>query len=155
MKAITGKAKFLLLSFTWGLPVSAVGAAAAAIVRLTGHKPHRWGYSLCFELGRNWGGFSMGPFIFVCRNGSRYLKNHEAGHSQQNCYFGPLMLLLVNIPSGCWYWGRTVYKKLTGHEPKKDYYGPWFEHQASELGGELYREVAPQKPRFFPETTLR
>ena len=58
---------FWFLSFTWGLPMTLIGCFVALVLILTKHKPKKWLYSYYFEVGKNWGGFEMGPF-FVYNN---------------------------------------------------------------------------------------
>lgn len=127
------KSTFYALSFTWGLPMNIIGSVVALAMILTGHKPHRWGHSVYFEIGENWGGCNFGMFFLIRKNADTYLKNHEYGHGIQNCYFGFLMPFLVTIPSIIRYWYHA-YKESKGVHGLPDYYSIWFERQASELG---------------------
>lgn len=127
---------FWLVSFTWGLPISLVGALVALALLITGHKPHRFYCLVYFEVGKNWGGFNVGPFFVVDHTSTYSTRQHESGHGIQNLMFGPLMAFIVSIPSAVRYWyrewlvrsGRKTYSELPS------YYAVWFEAQASALG---------------------
>ena len=133
MKGIN-KILYCLLSLTWGLPLTIVGGLAAIALIVTGHRPKRFGYGLYFETGKKrWGGVNLGP-VFIChKKPSDSLKAHEFGHSIQNCYFGPLMIFIVAIPSATRYWIRE-WKKSRGEKNLPPYDSIWFEGQATELG---------------------
>lgn len=132
-----GKTTYYLLSFTWGLFTTLAGALMALALILTGHKPHRWGYAWYFEVGHGWGGASLGPFFVKDKESGTRLKNHEFGHSIQNCYFGPLMPFLVSIPSSIRYRVRDFQEKVLKRRDLKPYDSIWFEGQATRLGCEF------------------
>ena len=115
-------------SFTWGIIMSIIGAIIFAILALCGKKVQRNGWGWCIEIGKGWGGFSMGPFALVQKDASAHLKAHEFGHSIQNCIFGPFMILFIMIPSIIRYW---MYQAGDYH---KEYEYAWFEWMASLLG---------------------
>lgn len=123
---------FYILSFTWGLPLTIVGGLVALVLLITGHKPKCFGWCLYFEVGEGWGGFEMGPIFLCSKTCSEHTKIHEFGHGIQNCYFGPLMIFVVCIPSAIRYWIRE-WKKSKGIE-LPPYDSIWFEGQATELG---------------------
>ena len=75
--------EFYLRSFTWGLPVNLGGAVVALGMLATGHKPKRFGNCISFEVGKGWGGGSLGMFLFTCKDAPLSLKAHEHGHSIQ------------------------------------------------------------------------
>lgn len=54
----------------------------------------------------DWGGVSLGPFIFVCGNrGEEYVQRtavHEFGHTIQSLILGVFYLFVVGIPSYIW-----------------------------------------------------
>ena len=125
--------EFYLRSFTWGLLVNIVGALAAAGLLATGHKPERFGNCINFTVGKNWGGGSMGIFMITCKNASRRLKEHEHGHSIQNCFYGPLMPL-INFRSSTRYLYRTCVQRLMPDKTLPPYDSVWFEGEATELG---------------------
>ncbi len=125
--------EFYLRSFTWGLPVNLAGALVAAGLFATGHKPERFGNCINFTVGKNWGGGSMGIFILSCKNAGRKLKEHEHGHSIQNCYYGPLMLL-VNLQSSTRYLYRRGIRKILPRKKLPPYDSVWYEAEATQLG---------------------
>ena len=136
--------EFYLRSFTWGLPVNLGGAVIAAGLLLTGHKPERFGDCINFTVGRNWGGGSMGVFMVTCKNASRRLKEHEHGHSIQNCFYGPLMPL-INLQSSTRYLYRLGVKKLLPKKTLPPYDSAWFEAEATELGGAYMKKKANER----------
>ena len=127
------KSTFWLLSLTWGLPMTLIGALAAAVLMICGHKPKRHGYCYYFEVGYGWGGVELGGFFIVQHRAMDYLKSHEFGHGLQNCYYGFLMPFIVCIPSAVRYWYRRL-RSYLGKPPTTGYYDIWFEAQASKWG---------------------
>ena len=124
------KKLYYLLNFTWGIPMTLVGYIACLVLIGFGKCPTRHGGCLCFEVGENWGGVSLGMVIIVSKGASDSVKNHEFGHSIQNSMFGVLMPFIVAIPSAVRYWYRR------GQDPSTlpPYDAVWFEGQATELG---------------------
>ena len=125
--------EFYLRSFTWGLPVNIAGTFVAAGLLAAGHKPERFGNCINFTVGKNWGGGSMGIFMFTCKNASRRLKEHEHGHSIQNCFYGPFMPL-INLRSSSRYLYRTCVQRLIPDKTLPPYDSVWFEGEATNLG---------------------
>ncbi len=134
---ITDK-EFYIRSFTWGLPVNLGGVIAAAVLLLTGHKAERFGNCILFRAGDHWGGGSMGIFLIVCRNATQKLLEHEHGHSIQNCFYGPFMVL-INLQSSTRYIYRLLIKKLIPEKQLSPYDSAWFEKEASSLGSIFIR----------------
>ena len=129
---------YLILSFTWGLPMTLVGCVSAAILMSIGFEPKRFLHGWYFEATNN-SGFSMGPIAIVSKNPSQYLLKHEFGHSIQNCFFGPFMIFVVIIPSVVRFWYRKYLvntKKISRNE-LPSYDSIWFEGTATRLG-EMY-----------------
>lgn len=133
---IKNKTLFYLLSFTWGLPMTLIGCVVAVVLLATRHKPYKYGYCYCFEVGKSWGGLSLGFIIFVSKNSSDRTKAHEHGHSLQNCWLGPLMPFIVGIPSVVRYWYREwlSYHNWKKYSELSEYDAVWYEGQASMLG---------------------
>ena len=127
-----------MLSFTWGIISSAAGTIVAAGMILTGHKPKKYGLCCSFEAGKNWGGFSMGPFFVTQRGASARLKNHEHGHALQTCIYGPLMPFVISAPSSCRYWYRRAVGKRKQLPP---YDSVWFEADATKRGTEFMKNL--------------
>lgn len=122
---------FYILSFTWGLPITLAGLFCAAAVRLCGFRSDRVGLCRRFRIGRDWGGFSLGMFVFTGVDEPDSTAWHEHGHGLQNCYFGPFMPFLVSFPSVVRYW----YRRLRKNKRFRRAYGDvWFEAQATRAG---------------------
>lgn len=129
------RALFYILSFTWGILCSLLGLVAALTLRALGYYwyPNQYGYVIF--LGKPaWGGFTLGPFSFVCPDATPSLLAHEAGHSYQNAIFGPIMALLTLI-SIVHYWISCFMPSV-----QNNYYDFWLEKNASQLG-EAMRDV--------------
>lgn len=123
------KKLFYTLNLTWGLPMTLIGAVAAAVLWCLGHRPHRHGGCLCFTVGTKWGGVSLGLVMIVSRNATGATKNHEFGHAVQNALYGPGMVL-ISLASAVRYWYRR------GKDPATlpPYDSVWYEGQATEWG---------------------
>lgn len=130
---IRNKFLFYFLSFTWGLPITLLGCVTALLLLITGHKLQKWGYCYYFEVGNGWGGVSLGPIFVVNKQASRHTKNHESGHSHQNCAWGLLFPFVIAIPSCVRYWYREI-RARKGNPCASSYYSVWFEKEASEIG---------------------
>ena len=138
------KLKFYLLSFTWGLPLTLIGLIVSLVMLCMGCKPHKWGYCYYFEVGEGWGGLEFGVIFLVSKTASDHTKNHELGHGIQNCYWGPLTLLVIWIPSAIRYQYRKIRAKL-GYQNKTKYDDFWAEGQASRWGTELIEKLNKTK----------
>ena len=131
---------FWLISWTWGLPVTLVGAIIALALLITGHKPHVFHCLVYFNVGKNWGGFNCGCFFFVDDNPSLHTKQHESGHGIQNLILGVFMPFLVSLPSAIRYWYREYLYR--NNKPKYNalppYDSAWFEGTATKLGEKYF-----------------
>ena len=138
---IISKRVYWLLSLTWGLPLTLLGCLAAFLLKCIGKQPTKRLYGYYFKIGYGWGGFSLGPIAVVSENAGLHTLNHEFGHSIQNCFLGPLMPLMIAIPSMMRYWYREylvkVKKKTYAELPPYD--SAWFENSASEIGNFYFR----------------
>lgn len=103
---IKDRTVFHLLSCTWGIIMTAIGAVVALALLITGHKPKMHGHCIYFEVGKSWGGMELGMFFLVSKDASTHTKNHEHGHGFQNAVIGPIFPFLVCIPSATRYWLR-------------------------------------------------
>ena len=124
----------MILSFTWGLPLTLAGSLVSLALLAAGCKPKRWNYCVYFEIGENWGGFSLGPFFVKDKTYSEGVMDHEHGHAIQNCVLGFLTPFLVSFPSAIRYWYRKLRFERKGLKPKRGYYDIWFESWATILG---------------------
>ncbi len=136
--------EFYLRSFTLGLAVNIGGALVALLMLISGHRPERFGNCINFTVGKNWGGGSAGVFMFTCRRASRRLKEHEHGHSIQNCFYGPLMPF-INLQSTLRYLCRLIIQKLFPKKKLPPYDSAWFEGEASALGRAFMQHQSANK----------
>ena len=132
------KTLFYVLSWTWGIIMTLIGAIVALVLITTGHKPKKWGYCYYFEVGKNWGGVALGMFFLVGKDASEHTRNHEHGHALQNYELGPLMPFTVCIPSAVRYWYRVI-RNLKGLRNETEYDDIWFEGTASYLGKHYHK----------------
>jgi hypothetical protein len=144
MSARLPKSVFYILTFTWGLPFTLIGLAAALFLRLRGHTAQKYGYCYRFRIGKNWGGINLGLFFIVDERAGKHTCDHEHGHAIQNCYFGPFMLLLVALPSliRSRYRSYLTEKKGVDARALPPYDSAWFEGQATRLGTDLLVYIA-------------
>lgn len=152
------KALFWIIHIIWGLPTFLVGSVVALFVLLSWNKPHIFGCDIYFT--PKWlhsGGFSIGPYFFIpkdCETSSS-MKGHEHGHSIQTLWWGPLMGIVISIPSAIRFAYREVREKrmrlkysagkITTAQYSEwlvkwpTYDSIWFERQATELGKKYFR----------------
>lgn len=130
------KVVYSLFQATYGIVMNVIGFIVFIILTLAGNKPERFGNTVFVRVGHNWGGVTLGCFIFVCDNAVYSLVRHEYGHTYQNIIFGPLFPFLVGIPSAIRYWYREylVRAKKKKYKDLPDYESIWFEGQATKLG---------------------
>lgn len=150
MKIIKNRVLFYVLNLTWGLPLTIAGLLVTLVLLITGHKPKKHGYCWYFEIGKSaWGGVELGLCFLKDKwpDENNRIKSHEMGHGVQNCYFGPLMLFIVCLPSACWYWYREIIYRTNMEKYKKlpPYDSVWFEASATKLGNELYQYITEKK----------
>lgn len=133
------KTLYYLLSFTWGIVMTAIGFLVGGVLTLFGCKATKEGPCWCFVIGDNWGGVSLGPVMLMSSANyaaGRTVK-HEFGHSLQNCIWGPLFPFVIAIPSATRYWVRE-FQRNKGTPPATDYDAIWFEGQATEWGNKYF-----------------
>lgn len=83
-----------------------IGAVIALALICVGKKPKKHAGCTYFNVGKSWGGLELGMFFLTDSRDSVHTKNHEFGHSLQNCLWGPLFPFVVCIPSAIRYWLR-------------------------------------------------
>ena len=136
------KFTFYLLSFTWGLPLTLIGLIVAAVLLCMGYKPQKWGYCYYFKVGGDsWGGINLGLIFLTDTEPIDSIRNHEHGHAIQNCYWGPLFLFVIGIPSAIRYWYRELRYHREGIRPPTLYDDFWAEGQATKWGNELIEKL--------------
>ena len=117
-----------LLSATWGIIMTLIGAVVGLFLYWRAYIPTRYGPSWVFVVGENWGGISLGPVVLISRTARIRTIYHEVGHTIQNALFGPFFPLIVGIPSAIRYWYREW------KTPTTSYDSIWFEGQATAWG---------------------
>ena len=134
-QAPSSRAAFYALSLTWGLPMVVFGGMVAVVLRLTGHKPVRFGWGWCFELPDIEWGLELGLFFIAPKNDVN-IKMHELGHGIQNIYLGIFTIPVIFIPSAIRFWYREIRLKM--NKPCRTGYDDiWFERSASASGKAL------------------
>lgn len=133
------KVMYYIISWTWGLPMTLMGAVVALILLVTGHKPQHFYYNTYFEVGEHWGGLEAGMFFFKEKNKSLHIKQHEAGHGIQNLILGPFMPIIVSIPSAIRYWYRIIKVRHNPNCVLPPYDSMWFEGWATKLGEKYFK----------------
>lgn len=124
---------YYTLNLTWGLLMNIVGAIAALGLLLIGKRPSKYAGCWHFEIGRNWGGLSLGMVIITCKGAPGRTKRHELGHSIQNAIYGPGMIFLT-IASALRYWYR-IFMTSRGYGEKIGKYDDfWLEAEATKFG---------------------
>jgi hypothetical protein len=128
---------YYALNFTWGIIPNIIGIFIALFFRVIykATPENKYGRYV-FIGGKNWGGLSMGNFVFMsptAAKGKRTIR-HEIGHSLQNIFWGPLWIFVVGIPSFTRYWYRETSAYKNHPEKHTDYDAAWFEGQATEWG---------------------
>lgn len=128
---------FWALSLSWGVLLTLPGLLLGMLLFWCGRKPMWHCGLLCFPLLHMSGGFSLGPVLFLSQRTGRVLWRHEAGHSIQNCLLGPLMPVVIALPSAVRYLYREYCLRARRGYMLSDYEDIWFERWASELGERL------------------
>ena len=138
---------FYFLTFTWGLPFTVLGLIAAFALRIRGYKPKKHGYCYYFEVGKGWGGINLGLFFIVNEGSTAAIRSHEHGHAVQSCYLGPLMLIIVALPSLIRSRYRVYLTEKKGVDARTlpPYDSIWFEGQATRLGREIVEYIEKSK----------
>lgn len=98
------KTIYYILSWTWGIIMTLIGFSVYVVLRCTGHKAEKHVESRYFNIGNSWGGVSFGPFFITDSRNYTPTKDHEFGHSLQNCVWGPLFPFVICIPSAIRWW---------------------------------------------------
>lgn len=136
-KDILTKSSFYAFSLTWGILMNLVGSLVALGLLLAGCKPSKHGWCVCFSFGANWGGLSMGLFIFTDAANREATKWHEHGHAIQNCFYGPIQVF-ITIASALRYHNLRRMRKKGLETPAYD--SVWYEAEATHLGS-IYKRI--------------
>lgn len=135
-----GFARFLfyLIQFTWGLPVNLIGGIGWLALR--GKFRHeRFKNAFVTYVPGNWGGVSLGLFIFMAEGRpdgwSRNTRIHEYGHTIQCLLLGPLYWPVIAIPSAVWCNFFDKYRKKHNVSYYKLYCESWANKWGSRWSG--------------------
>lgn len=137
-------AAYRLWQWTWGLPQTLAGLVLALKYRRCPRK--RVGGAVATLHDGNWGGVSLGMFIFVPGGlkpeREADLISHEYGHTFQSALLGPLYLLIVGLPSFLWAnLPRNVKRRALKRIPYESHYP---ENWAERLGRRHYPKALPE-----------
>ena len=142
---------YRIWQWTWGFPQTLIGLILAVRYRRCPRK--KVGGALATLHDGDWGGVSLGMFIFI-PGGLRpereaSLLSHEYGHTFQSALLGPLYLPAVGIPSFLWAnLPRNIRKRSQWQIPYESRYP---ENWAESLGRRHFPQVRPTPPQ--KETT--
>ncbi len=100
-------ALFYIWQFTYALIQNLIGLVMLAIYKSRGAESEWYhGALITYIEKKNFGGVSLGIFIFINKNSegdNRHdMKIHEYGHTVQSLILGPLWLFVIAIPSMIW-----------------------------------------------------
>ena len=138
--ATRGFARFLfyLVQFTWGLPVNLIGAVVY-LVLYKKFRHERFKNAFITYIPGNWGGVSLGLFIFIAEGKAegwtRNTRIHEYGHTIQCLLLGPLYWLVIGLPSAVWCNFFDGYRKKKGVSYYKLYCESWANKWGSRWSG--------------------
>ena len=130
---------YYIISFTWGVSLSLIGAICGLALYVIGFRPEKNIYGWVFRIGENWGGVNLGVVSIVSKRAGQHTLLHEFGHSIQLCIFGPFIYPFVVIPSVTRYWFRR-YQESKGITDLPDYDYAWFEGMAT-MFGKRYQDL--------------
>lgn len=123
-----------LIQWTWGIFQTFIGLIIYKKVNKKAKKQFKYKGSTVTIFGNNWGGVSLGKFIFYASGYSESYRDktlkHEYGHTIQSLILGPLYLIVIGIPSTIWCICLRKYRKKN----KINYYSFWCEAWADKLG---------------------
>ena len=129
---------YYLIHWTWGFMTSFVGLLVFLISKICGCETYRYRKAICIVWPGNFGGCELGMF-FIRGKQNISICPHEYGHSIQTLIFGPLMPLIISLPSFIRYWHRE-FRKLIKKPCKNSYDSIWFERWATNLGNKANSE---------------
>ena len=148
-------ALYTLVQCTWGIIQTLLGLCFFLKYARCRHEYYH-GAILTYHDG-NWGGVSLGLFIFV--NGNRpevWTKDarvHEYGHTVQSLISGPFYMLFVGIPSMIWCNSKKLHQKRMIGE--LNYYDLYCERDANTFGALVTKEEKPKRENTGEELRRR
>jgi hypothetical protein len=144
--ALIKKILLLVLSITWELPQTILGALFFLVFYPFKDKIESDGEFVYTYVFRKYPGMALGRFIFVMARPEKNYKysfkgitrdyrdlvNHERGHSIQSRILGPFYLVII-FPSGLWFVFTSIVELILDRR-FTDYYGFYTEYWADALG---------------------
>lgn len=135
---------YWLIQCTWGIVQTLLGFVLFLSMAGCKHEIYH-GAVLTYHKG-DWGGVSLGAFIFVSgnrgENWTRDARVHEFGHTVQSLILGPLYMLVIGVPSMIWCNGKKFNEKRDSGEAT--YYDFYPEYWANDLGAKVTGEPLPK-----------
>ena len=136
------KALFYLLQWTWALSQNIVGGIGCLLLAMSGrHRRENYHGAVVTYVdtdNANFGGISLGMFIFFNANAGEQWQHdtriHEFGHCVQSIVLGPLYWLVVALPSIIWCNAPPFAKLHNKKETKYLYYKLYCETWANVWG---------------------
>lgn len=113
---------FYLLSFTWGLPLTLIGAIVSGILLLLGYKPKLYCGQIYFETKTHWDGISLGIFFISAKDCDLEDKQRLVGHGVLNTFAGAFTLFVITIPLLL----RALLSQLSDYNQKRKVAGTMF-----------------------------
>ena len=131
--------ELLKLQRSTGYIMSFIGDVVYFVLNVLGYQQKMF-YDICpyFEIGKGWGGLSLGWFFICCEDSSESLKCHEVGHLIQTAANNGFIMFILCVCSAIRYWYREIFNITTPYDSW------WFEGQATELGTK-YVEIRKNK----------
>lgn len=135
---------FYLIQWTWGLSVNLVGGLCYLFFKhIKKCRTQRFGYAWYVYVPGNFGGLSLGLFIFMRdtsneKGKEKWLHNtqiHEYGHTFQCLLLGPLYWVVIAIPSFIWCNLFDGYRKKNNISYYKLYCESWANKWGEKFSG--------------------
>ena len=126
--------ELLKLQKSNGWQLSLIGDIVYLLLNVLGYKQKMF-YDICpyFEIGKGWGGLSLGWFFVCCKDSSESLTCHEVGHPLHNANIGGWKMIGLCLMSVIRYW---YYTSCNIDWSTYDLW--WFEEQATDLGTKYF-----------------
>ena len=132
---------FYIWQLTWGLPVNIVGLIVF-LITYKGHRREKFCNAIITYIPGNWGGLSLGIFIFMCDGKDEKWEHdtriHEYGHTIQCLLLGVFYWFVIGIPSAVW----CNFPPCINYRKKNDvsYYALFCEKWANKWGESWSRQ---------------
>lgn len=122
-----------VVNITWNIVMFTIGFVVGFFLWIFGIDYRFKKGFIIFNIGRRWGGLSLGCIVIRDRTSTTDVDYHEIGHIHQ-AILGILYPFLVAIPSAIRYWYWTLKYLRHNLVPDALYDDMWFERSATDLG---------------------